>query len=88
MGRCVRDSEQIAENLLPIAPPSCLIIWRVTELYGAQWRRRRRRCREDCVSVNSYSYGFQSRSPHRRALPGILHFPDVDWVIFSVSRSV
>ena len=24
--------------------------WRVTELYGAQWRRRRRRCREDCIS--------------------------------------
>jgi len=26
-----------------------LILWRVTELYGAQWRRRRRRCREECV---------------------------------------
>jgi hypothetical protein len=26
-----------------------LIQWRVTELYGAQWRRRRRRCREDCA---------------------------------------
>ena len=24
-----------------------LITWRVTELYGARWRRRRRRCRED-----------------------------------------
>jgi len=24
-----------------------LIQWRVTEVYGAQWRRRRRRCRED-----------------------------------------
>jgi len=23
--------------------------WRVTGLYGAQWRRRRRRCREECV---------------------------------------
>ena len=30
--------------------------WRVTELYGAQWRRRRRRCREDGVS--GYSGGF------------------------------
>ena len=27
----------------------CRIQWRVTEIYGAQWRRRRRRCREDCV---------------------------------------
>jgi hypothetical protein len=27
-----------------------LIMWRVTELYGAHRRRRRRRCREDCVS--------------------------------------
>jgi len=27
-----------------------LIQWRVTELYDARWRRRRRRCREDCVS--------------------------------------
>ena len=27
-----------------------LIIWRVTELYGTQWRQRRRRCLEDCVS--------------------------------------
>jgi len=26
-----------------------LISWRVTELYGAQRRQRRRRCREDCV---------------------------------------
>jgi hypothetical protein len=27
-----------------------LIQWRVTELYGAQWRRRRPRCREDWSS--------------------------------------
>jgi len=26
-----------------------LIQWRVTELYDARWRRRRRGCREDCV---------------------------------------
>ena len=26
-----------------------LIKWRVTKLYGAQWRRRQQRCREDCV---------------------------------------
>jgi hypothetical protein len=26
-----------------------IIQWRVTEVYGAQWRRRRRRCTEDCV---------------------------------------
>ena len=26
-----------------------LIKWRVSELYGAQWRRRQQRCREDCV---------------------------------------
>ena len=30
-----------------------LIQWRVTELYGAQWRRRRRRCRKDGPSVVS-----------------------------------
>jgi hypothetical protein len=31
------------------ATKQCLIQWRVTELYGARWRRRRRRCREDRV---------------------------------------
>jgi len=30
-----------------------LIIWRVTELHGTQWRRRRRRCREEGVPVDS-----------------------------------
>jgi hypothetical protein len=27
----------------------CLTTWRLTELYAEPWRRRRRRCREDCI---------------------------------------
>ena len=29
--------------------------WRVTKLYGAQWRRRRQRCREDCAHATKLS---------------------------------
>jgi len=27
----------------------CLMTWRLTEIYGKPWRRRRRRCREDFI---------------------------------------
>jgi len=41
-----------------------LTLWRVTELYGAQWRRRRRICREDGSSgVSSVCPWALSRFP-------------------------
>ena len=45
-----------------------LIIWRVTELYDAQWRRRRRRCREDCVYSGSDRLKVQRRIVRRHRL--------------------
>jgi hypothetical protein len=38
-----------------------LIRWRITELCGAQWRRRRRRCREDGMFWGLRQTGVQRR---------------------------
>jgi len=56
---CLRQAAlqaaSVATRRNMICPQRCcatiqgLITWRVTELYGAQWRRRQRRRREDCA---------------------------------------
>jgi len=44
----------------------CLIQWRITELYSAQWCRRRRRCREDCVFCVLWGFSYRVEVQQRQ----------------------